>query len=239
MAINKQAIIDAVFQGAGKVAKNPQPPTIWSYNDAVVDDPYDPVAAKKMLEEEGVKGLKAKVWAMPVQRPYMPNARRTAEMIQADFAAVGVTVEIVSYEWAEYLKRSKEKDRDGAVILGWTGDNGDPDNFLAVLLGCDAVGNANRAQWCYKPFDELIQKAKVSVGAGIWIRRISCVPSAQLAAASSISATPVGLPPSLSISFHSSSNTPPAAAATPAQARAGKRSLKKRAPMAAEKIGMV
>src|SRR3546814_3625381 len=38
MAINKQAIIDAVFQGAGKVAKNPIPPTIWSYNDAVKDE---------------------------------------------------------------------------------------------------------------------------------------------------------------------------------------------------------
>ena len=162
MAINKQAILEAVYQGSGKIAKNPIPPTIWSYNDAVVDDAYDPAAAKKMLAEAGVKDLKMKVWAMPVQRPYMPNARRTAEMIQADFAAVGVTVEIVSYEWAEYLKRSKEKDRDGAVILGWTGDNGDPDNFLAVLLGCDAVGNANRAQWCHKPFDELIQKAKVT-----------------------------------------------------------------------------
>ena len=161
MAINKQAILDAVFQGAGKIAKNPIPPTIWSYNDDTVDDPYDPDAAKKMLDEAGVKDLKMKVWAMPVQRPYNPNARRMAELIQADFAKVGVEVEIVSYEWGEYLKRSKEKDRDGAVLLGWTGDNGDPDNFLAVLLGCDAVGGSNRAQWCYKPFDDLIQQAKV------------------------------------------------------------------------------
>jgi len=161
MAINKEAILDAVFQGAGKVAKNPIPPTIWSYNDAVKDDPYDPAAAMKMLEEEGVKGLKMNIWAMPVQRPYNPNARRMAELIQADFAKVGVEAEIVSYEWGEYLKRSKDKDRDGAVLLGWTGDNGDPDNFLAVLLGCDAVGGANRAMWCYKPFEDLIQKAKV------------------------------------------------------------------------------
>ena len=80
MAINKQAILDAVFQGAGKVAKNPIPPTIWSYNDAVVDDPYDPAAAKKMLEAEGVKDLKMNIWAMPVQRPYNPNARRMAEL---------------------------------------------------------------------------------------------------------------------------------------------------------------
>lgn len=161
MAINKQAILDAVFQGAGAVAKNPIPPTIWSYNDATVDDPYDPEAAKKILAEEGVKGLKMKVWAMPVQRPYNPNARRMAELIQADFAQVGVEVEIVSYEWGEYLKRSKDVNRDGAVLLGWTGDNGDPDNFLAVLLGCDGVGGANRSQWCYQPFEDLIQKAKV------------------------------------------------------------------------------
>ncbi len=46
--------------------------------------------------------------------------------------------------------------------MGWTGDNGDPDNFLGTLLGCAGVGNNNRAQWCYKPFEDLIQKAKVS-----------------------------------------------------------------------------
>ncbi len=160
-AINKEAIIDAVFQGAGKVAKNPIPPTIWSYNNATVDDGYDPAAAKAALEAEGVKGLKMKVWAMPVQRPYNPNARRMAELIQEDFGKVGVEVEIVSYEWGEYLKRSKDMNRDGAVLLGWTGDNGDPDNFLAVLLGCDGVGGSNRAQWCHKPFEDLIQKAKM------------------------------------------------------------------------------
>jgi len=103
-----------------------------------------------------------KVWAMPVSRPYMLNARRAAELIQSDFEKIGVKVEIVSYEWAEYLERSKAKDRDGAVILGWTGDNGDPDNFLDTLLGCDAVGGNNRAQWCNKEFEDLVTKAKES-----------------------------------------------------------------------------
>lgn len=161
MAIDKQAIIDVVFQGSGQIAKNPIPPTIWSYNDAIVDDPYDPEAAKAMLAAEGVTDLSMKIWAMPVQRPYNPNARRMAELMQEDFAKIGVTVEIVSYEWGEYLERSKAKDRDGAILLGWTGDNGDPDNFLAVLLGCDGVERSNRAQWCHKPFDDVIQKAKV------------------------------------------------------------------------------
>ena len=162
MAIDKQAILESVFQGAGEVAKNPIPPTMWSYNDAVEDDPYDPEAAKAMLEEEGVTDLSMKIWAMPVQRPYNPNARRMAELMQADLAEVGVDAEVVSYEWGEYLARSSAEDRDGAVLLGWTGDNGDPDNFLAVLLGCDAVGGSNRAQWCYQPFEDLIQKAKVT-----------------------------------------------------------------------------
>ncbi|MBL4874520.1 MAG: ABC transporter substrate-binding protein [Rhodobacteraceae bacterium] len=162
MAIDKQAIIDVVFQGSGQIAKNPLPPTIWSYNDAIVDDVYDPAASKAALEAAGVTDLSMEIWAMPVQRPYNPNARRMAELMQADFAKVGVDVEIISYEWGEYLSRSKEIDRAGAVLLGWTGDNGDPDNFLAVLLGCDGVTRSNRAQWCYKPFDDIIKEAKIT-----------------------------------------------------------------------------
>ena len=159
-AINKQAIIDAVYQGAGEVAKNPIPPTMWSYDEATVDDPYDPEAAKAELEAAGVSNLSMKIWAMPVSRPYNPNARRMAELIQSDLSAVGVNSEIVSYEWGEYLQRTAEVDRDGAILMGWTGDNGDPDNFLAVLLGCYAVGGANRAQWCNEEFNAIVQEAK-------------------------------------------------------------------------------
>src|SRR5476649_295018 len=54
MAINKQGIIDAVYLSAGVAAKNPIPPTEWSYNDSVKDDPYDPAAAKKLLTEAGL-----------------------------------------------------------------------------------------------------------------------------------------------------------------------------------------
>lgn len=160
MAINKQAIIDAVFQGAGKIAKNPIPPTIWSYNENTKDYPYDPAQAKALLAEAGVTNLKTNIWAMPVQRPYNPNARRMAEIIQADWAKVGVEAEIVSFEWGEYLKRSKNGEHD-TVLLGWTGDNGDPDNFLYVLLGCDAAKDGtNRARWCYQPFNDLLIQAK-------------------------------------------------------------------------------
>jgi dipeptide transport system substrate-binding protein len=162
MGVNKQAIIDAVFQGAGAAAKNPIPPTMWSYNNAVEDDAYDPEAAKKLLAEAGVSNLKTNIWAMPVQRPYNPNAKRMAEMIQADWKAIGVEAEIVSYEWGEYLKRSSAGEHE-TVLLGWTGDNGDPDNFLFALLSCEAVkGGNNRARWCNQEFNELVTKAQRS-----------------------------------------------------------------------------
>ncbi len=162
MAVNKPAIIEAVFQGAGKAAKNPIPPTMWSYNDAIQDDPYDPEAAKKLLAEAGVTDLKTNLWAMPVQRPYNPNAKRMAELVQADWKAVGVDAEIVSYEWGEYLKRSSAGEHE-TVLLGWTGDNGDPDNFLFALLSCEAAkGGANRARWCNQEFNDLITKAQRS-----------------------------------------------------------------------------
>jgi len=163
LAINKPAIIEAIYQGAGEVAKNPIPPTIWSYNDAVKDYPYDPEQARKLLAEAGhADGFETDLWAMPVQRPYNPNARRMAEMIQADWGKVGVKARIISYEWGEYLKRASAGEHQ-TVLLGWTGDNGDPDNFLAVLLSCDAVkGGANYARWCYRPYENLIQKAKIT-----------------------------------------------------------------------------
>lgn len=160
MAVNKQAIINAVFDGEAVVAKNPLPPTMWGYNDAIKPDEYNPEAAKKMLDDAGVKNLSMKIWAMPVSRPYMPNARRASEIIQADYAKIGVKAEIVTMEWGAYLKQGTAKDRDGAIIMGWTGDNGDPDNFLGVLNSCEAVGTNNYSNWCYKPFNDLILKAR-------------------------------------------------------------------------------
>lgn len=162
MAIDRDAILEAVFLGAGVKAKNPIPPTIWSYNDSIVDYDYDPDAAKALLAEAGFPdGFSTNLWAMPVQRPYNPNAERMAELMQADLSAIGIDAEIVTYEWGEYLARSKDGEHD-MVLLGWTGDNGDPDNFLHVLLGCAAADGANRARWCHEPFDDLLQEAKQS-----------------------------------------------------------------------------
>ncbi len=123
MAINKKAIIDAVYLSTGVAAKNPIPPSMWSYNDDIMDDPFDPAAAKKLLSDAGYpNGFTTDLWAMPVQRPYNPNARRIAELMQADLAKISVTAEIRSFEWGEYRKRAQNGEHMMAQ-LGWTGDN--------------------------------------------------------------------------------------------------------------------
>jgi len=97
---------------------------------------------------------------MPVQRPYNPDARRIAELMQSDLAKVGVKARIVSYEWGEYRKRVQAGDHTMAE-LGWTGDNGDPDNFFVPLAGCAAArpGGGSSTKWCNKEFDDLVNKA--------------------------------------------------------------------------------
>ena len=61
-----------------------------------------------------------------------------AQAIQADLKAVGIEAEIVTYEWGTYLDKVQRGQHDMA-LLGWTGDNGDPDNFLYVLLDKSAT----------------------------------------------------------------------------------------------------
>ncbi|BEP65945.1 MULTISPECIES: ABC transporter substrate-binding protein [Variovorax] len=163
MAINKKAIIDGVYLTTGVAAKNPIPPTLWSYNDAVKDDPYDPEAAKKLLAQAGFPdGFSTDLWAMPVQRPYNPNAKRIAELMQADLAKINVKAEIKSFEWGEYRKRLQAGEHQMGM-LGWTGDNGDPDNFMYTLLGCASAKSAsgsNISKFCYQPYEDLVVKAK-------------------------------------------------------------------------------
>ncbi len=161
MAMDREAILKAVYLGAGEPAKNLIPPIMWGYNEGITPIPHDPAAAKKLLAEAGhPDGFETDLWAMPVQRPYNPDARRIAELMQSDLAKIGVRARIVSYEWGEYRKRLQAGEAQMAQF-GWTGDNGDPDNFFTPLAGCDAarIGGGNVAKWCDQDFEKLIGKA--------------------------------------------------------------------------------
>jgi dipeptide transport system substrate-binding protein len=162
LAIDKAAIIEAVYGGAGVPAKNPIPPTLWSYNYAIPGYPYDPAQAQRLLAEAGFpNGFETELWYMPVSRPYNPNGRRVAEMIESDLARIGVRVRLVTDDWTRYRARIQAGEAPMA-LFGWTGDNGDPDNFLHVLLGCTAAreGGNNIAKWCHGEYDALVTTAK-------------------------------------------------------------------------------
>jgi dipeptide transport system substrate-binding protein len=162
MAIDKQAIIKTVYEGAATIATNPMPPSQWSYNKSLKDAPRDPAKARDLLKQAGFpNGFSITLWAMPVQRGYNPNARLMAQLIQSDWAKIGVKANIVTYEWAEYNKRAKTNGEHDAILYGWLGDNGDPDNWLGTTLGCDAVHGSNMAKWCNKQFDDLLAKARL------------------------------------------------------------------------------
>ena len=135
---------------------------MWGYNDAVKDYPYDPAGAKKLLAEAGCRTASTpSSGRCRSQRPYNPNARRMAEMIQADWQKVGVNAKIVTYEWGEYLKRTQGRRAPDACSWAGPATMATPTTSCDVLLGCDAAKDGtNRARWCYKPFDDLIKQAK-------------------------------------------------------------------------------
>lgn len=138
-AINKEELNTAFYGGMGIPAVSPLPPSVWGHNPNVPKYEYDPEKAKELLAQAGYgpdNPLKTELWAMPVPRPYMPQPERIGVAIQNYLREVGIEAEIVTYEWGTYLEKTGMGEHTMA-LLGWTGDNGDPDNFLYVLLDKD------------------------------------------------------------------------------------------------------
>lgn len=160
-ALNKKSYIDAIYLGNATIAKNPIPPTIWSYNDSVHDYEYSPEKAKALLTKAGLpNGFETEIWTLPVSRPYNPNGKKMGELMQADLAKIGIKVKLVTFDWPTYLKKASQGDQQ-MLQMGWTGDNGDPDNFLNTLLGCGAiVAGSNYSKWCDKKFNDAVLEAK-------------------------------------------------------------------------------
>ncbi len=160
-ALNRDSYIKAIYRGNAIKAKNPLPPNIWGYDTKAAEYEYDITKAKALLEKADLKdGFEVELWTLPVSRPYNPAGKKMGEMMQADLAKVGIKVKLVSYDWPTYLSKSRNGEHQ-LIQLGWTGDNGDPDNFLHILLGCDGVkAGSNVARWCDEKFNSLITKAK-------------------------------------------------------------------------------
>ena len=159
-AIDKNTLLEAVYFDSATRAKTLLPAASWAFQNDADDTAYNPVLARKLLSDAGVKpGFSMTIWAMPVERAYNPNAHKMAELIQRYLRDVGVDATIVSYDWTTFRRHLQEGLHD-SVLIGWSADNGDPDNFYRPLLSCGAIpSGTNRAMWCNEDYDKLLNEA--------------------------------------------------------------------------------
>jgi dipeptide transport system substrate-binding protein len=152
MAIDKQAIIDAVYEGHAQIAVAPMSPLQWGYDKNLQDAPHDLKKAKALLAQAGYPH------GFSISLLTSPTYRLMAEIIQADWAKIGVKAKIVTYEWGEYIKRVMNGEHDATLVGFGGGELADPSEYLS-LLSCQTVSSSNFSKWCFKPFEDLIDQA--------------------------------------------------------------------------------
>jgi peptide/nickel transport system substrate-binding protein len=64
----------------------------------------------------------------------MPNPQANWELIKADLEAVGFTVQPNQAPWNPDYLDATQTGRTPMFLLGWTGDFGDPDNFIGTFF---------------------------------------------------------------------------------------------------------
>jgi dipeptide transport system substrate-binding protein len=163
MAFDRTTYLKTVFDNTATAAVNPYPPNTWSYNKSVKPWPYDPVKAKNLLATAGFpNGFSTTIWVRPAGSVLNPNPKAGAELLQADFAKIGVKADVKVIEWGELIKEAKLGQHD-SLFMGWAGDNGDPDNYLTPLFSCNAVKSGiNFARFCDADLDKLIADGKAT-----------------------------------------------------------------------------
>ena len=158
IAVDRDALFKVLFpRGDAMQAVSAFPPAIAGYNSTLKNE-FNPARAKALLAQAGhPNGFALDLWALPVSRPTNPNGQLMAQMIQQDWARIGVRATIKSYEWGEYLKRANNGEHS-VYMSGWSGDTGEADDFLAPNLSCAA--NRSGVKFCNTEFDRLIDQAR-------------------------------------------------------------------------------
>jgi peptide/nickel transport system substrate-binding protein len=150
--LDRQGVVDSFYAGRGEVAKEFMPPSLFGYADDVQEYTYDPDKSKQILQDAGYTlPVKIDFWyPTDVSRPYMPDPKRNFEAFSASLAKAGFKVVPHSAPWSpDYLGRSDEGKLGNAYLLGWTGDFGDPDDFIGVFF------QSPQKQWGTTDSDEM------------------------------------------------------------------------------------
>jgi peptide/nickel transport system substrate-binding protein len=165
MAIDMPKLVEATLGDTGEVATSYFPSLLPFFNEDIERYPYDPDRAQQMLQEAGVENLETELWYMPIPRPYMPDAKSMAQIMQQDLKKVGVSAKLVTFEWGTYIEKTGSGQHP-MCVLGWTGDNGDPDNFLFNLLSSTTATEENAqnvAFYTNSELDKLLNQARTTV----------------------------------------------------------------------------
>ena len=153
-AVNVEELVKTIYGEYAGVANSVMPIWMAPYDKDVKQTAYDPEAAKKTLAEKGITKIACITYSNP--RPYNPKGgSQLANLIQGYLDAVGVKIEITEYDWTTY-KTKVQTDPFDICFYGWTGDNGDPDNFMNLLA--DTNKSMNVAHWQDDEYKALIAK---------------------------------------------------------------------------------
>ncbi len=158
-AVNKEEMNKFLYKGIAVPMRSPIPPVLWGYNDSLEGYPYNPEKAKQLLKEAGYSdGFETELYAYANPRGYNSVGIKMATAVQGYWNAIGVKAKITQLEWGAYLKTIRSKDFASLSMRGWSGDNGDPDNFLFNLFHSSRLPDAYAGP---KEVDELIEQARV------------------------------------------------------------------------------
>lgn len=160
-AVNMDAIVNAVYQGAGSPSKGPLGPNVWASNQDLEPYGYDVEKAKELMAEAGyADGFSTTIWTNENQQRI-----DIAEILQNQLREIGITADAQVLEWGAYLDGTAAGEHD-MFILGWVTVTGDPDYGLYALFHSGQHGAAgNRTFYTNPRVDELLELGRVTVDA--------------------------------------------------------------------------
>ncbi|TNV22620.1 peptide ABC transporter substrate-binding protein SapA [Buttiauxella sp. B2] len=159
LAINNQRLMQSIYYGTAETAASILPRASWAYDSDAKITEYNPEKARQQLKALGLNNLVLRLWVPTSSEAWNPSPLKTAELIQADMAQIGVKVIIVPVEGRFQEARLMDMTHD-LTLAGWATDSNDPDSFFRPMLSCAAIrSQTNYARWCDPKFDEVLQKA--------------------------------------------------------------------------------
>ena len=133
-AIDRQAILDALFGGQGQLENGIFPHGLYGFNEDLPAISYDPEAAKALLEEAGYGGGFDMVIA--ADSSASTSTTQAIEIIAAQLGEIGVNAQIQNMDEATWLA-TRNSGEMVSYMSTWSADYNDPDNFIYTFFGSE------------------------------------------------------------------------------------------------------